>query len=118
VADAVAAAGGALPGVDLSTINLARPLADGEQVLVGVAGGGGGTAGSADPGADPSTAPLDLNAASLVQLEALPGVGPVLAQKILDWRSAHGRFSNVNELREVGGIGDKKFGDIAPKVRV
>lgn len=117
VADALAAAGGTLPGVDLATINLARPVVDGEQILVGIAGAGTGGAGS--PGAPGGAAgPLDLNAATLEQLEALPGVGPVLAQKILDWRTAHGRFSNVDELREVGGIGDKKYGDIAPKVRV
>jgi competence protein ComEA len=101
--------------VDLATINLARPVVDGEQILVGVAGAGGPAA----PGASGGTSgPLDLNAATLEQLEALPGVGPVLAQKILDWRTAHGRFTNIDELREVGGIGDRKFSDISPKVRV
>jgi competence protein ComEA len=117
VADALAAAGGTLAGVDLATINLARPVVDGEQILVGIAGAGAGGAGSSGSSVV-AAGPLDLNAATLEQLEALPGVGPVLAQKILDWRTAHGRFSNVDELREVGGIGDKKYGDIAPKVRV
>jgi competence protein ComEA len=127
VADALLAAGGVLPGVDLATINLARPVVDGEQILVGVGvgggSGGGGSGGSGGVGAGPggasgSSGPLDLNAATLAQLEALPGVGPVLAQRILDWRLAHGRFSAVGELREVGGIGAKKFADIEPKVRV
>jgi len=113
VDDAVRAAGGALPGTDLAALNLARPLVDGEQVVVGSAGGSG--AGGRDP-ADPGR--LDLNTATLDQLEGLPGVGPVLAQRILDWRSAHGRFSSVDELREVGGIGERKFADIAPRVRV
>jgi competence protein ComEA len=116
VADALAAAGGTLPGVDLATINLARPVVDGEQILVGIAGAGGGAGPPGSTGA--AAGPLDLNAATLEQLEDLPGVGPVLAQKILDWRTAHGRFSTIDELREVGGIGDKKYGDIAPKVRV
>lgn len=123
VADALLAAGGVLPGVDLATINLARPVVDGEQILVGIGGGavggGGAAVGSGGvAGAAGTSGPLDLNAATLEQLEALPGVGPVLAQRILDWRQAHGRFSAVGELREVGGIGAKKFADIEPKVRV
>ncbi len=61
---------------------------------------------------------MDLNQATLEQLEDLPGVGPVLAQRMLDFRAAHGRFSSVDELREVGGIGDKKFEQISPKVKV
>lgn len=123
VADALLAAGGVLPGVDLATINLARPVVDGEQILVGVGagpgvGGSGGSGSGGAAGAAGTSGPLDLNAATLEQLEALPGVGPVLAQRILDWRLAHGRFSTVGELREVGGIGAKKFADIEPKVRV
>jgi competence protein ComEA len=61
---------------------------------------------------------VDLNTATLEQLESLPGVGPVLAQRIIDWRTANGRFSTVDELREVGGIGERKFADLAPRVRV
>ena len=121
VADALLAAGGVLPGVDLATINLARPVVDGEQILVGVGvggGAGGGGSGGGSGGAGGAAGPLDLNAATLEQLDSLPGVGPVLAQRILDWRLAHGRFSTVGELREVGGIGAKKFADIEPKVRV
>jgi competence protein ComEA len=115
VADALVAAGGALPGVDLSLLNLARQLADGEQVLVGVAGApdAGGTA-----SAGASTDGVDLNTATVGQLDGLPGVGPVLAQRIVDWRTSHGRFTSVDELGQVGGIGPKKLGDIRPHVRV
>jgi competence protein ComEA len=131
VADALVAAGGVLPGVDLAAINLAALVTDGEQIVVGVPGmagsggaaGSGGSGGSAGSGTgsgtgDASSGPVDLNAATLEQLEALPGVGPVLAQRILDFRTAHGHFSDVGELREVGGIGERKYAEIAPKVRV
>jgi competence protein ComEA len=116
VADALAAAGGTLPGVDLSTLNLARQLADGEQVLVGVAAAALPAGGTGPAGA--SGAPVDLNSATVDQLDGLPGVGPVLAQRIVDWRTAHGRFSSVDQLSQVGGIGAKKLADITPHVRV
>jgi competence protein ComEA len=116
VADAVAAAGGALPGVDLSTLNLARVLVDGEQVLVGIPGTS--TPGGAQPGVGGGAGTIDLNTATVDQLDSLPGVGPVLAQRIVDWRTAHGRFTSVDQLGQVGGIGPKKFGDIKPHVTV
>jgi competence protein ComEA len=119
VADVIASAGGALPGADLTSVNLARQVTDGEQIVVGVPGARPPTA---SPGAGPSTGgaggQVDLNTASLAQLEGLPGVGPVLAQRILDWRTEHGRFSSVDELQEVSGVGPKKFESLKPHVRV
>jgi len=121
VIDAVRAAGGPLPGVDLGALNLARRVADGELIFVGgpppapaVPAGDG----SAVPGGQ-SGGPLDLNAATVEQLDALPGVGPVLAQRIVDYRAAHGgRFESVDQLRDVDGIGDSKFGELRDKVTV
>ena len=117
VTDAVAAAGGMLTGVDPTTVNLARKLSDGEQLVIGrpAAAAPAGTA--ASTGADPS-GPVDLNSATVAQLDALPGVGPVLAQRIVDWRSQHGRFDSVTQLSSVSGIGDAKFADLAPLVTV
>lgn len=123
VADALRAAGGARPGVDLDTLNRARVLVDGEQIIVGAppgqapaAGtGGGGTGGGAGP-ATPA-GPVSLNTATVDQLDTLPGVGPVLAQHILDYRAQHGGFRSVDELREVNGIGDRRFADLRPLVR-
>lgn len=117
VDDAVQQAGGARRGTDLSGLNLARVLVDGEQVLVGVVGPVPGAAASAAEQAPGSaTALVSLNTASLDQLDTLPGVGPVTAQKILDWREANGAFSAVEELLEVDGIGDKTLAEIAPHV--
>ncbi|MGW0117069.1 helix-hairpin-helix domain-containing protein [Streptomyces sp. NPDC003327] len=120
VADAVRAAGGAKPEADLTGLNRARVLMDGEQVLVGVPGPPGGGAGTgAAPGAGPPgpPVPLSLNAATVEQLDALPGVGPVLARHIVDHRTEHGGFRTVAELREVNGIGERRFADLEPLVR-
>ncbi len=114
VIDALKRAGGARHGVDLSTLNLARVLVDGEQILVGVAPVGG--AAGAVPPAPGGTTLVNLNTGTLDQLDALPGVGPVTAQKIVDWRTTHGRFTAVDELLEVDGIGEKTFAEIAPHV--
>jgi competence protein ComEA len=103
--DAIAAAGGPTAKAQLDTVNLAAPVADGEQVVVPKRGPGGVAAvSSAAAGSSPS-APLDLNSATLEQLENLPGVGPVTAQKILDFRQQHGAFHSVAELAGVPGIG-------------
>jgi competence protein ComEA len=101
---AIAAAGGATRKAELDAVNLAAPVADGEQVVVPGRGAGGGAAVSSPAGSSPS-APLDLNSATLEQLEALPGIGPVTAQKILDYRQQHGAFHSVDELQGVPGIG-------------
>jgi competence protein ComEA len=119
VVDALEAAGGARPGVRLGTLNLARVLTDGEQVVVGVPPLPGVAASAADaPGAVPdgTTPMVNLNSATQAQLEELPGVGPVTAQSILAFRSENGAFTAVDELLEVSGIGDATLAKIAPYV--
>jgi competence protein ComEA len=122
VVDALRRAGGARSRVDLSALNLARVLVDGEQILVGrpaQAGGIAAGAAAAAPDASASGAAgalVNVNTATLDQLDTLPGVGPVTAQKILDWRTSHGAFSSVDELMEVDGIGEKTLADLAPHV--
>lgn len=119
VDDAISAAGGARRGVPLRNLNLAAVLVDGEQILVGP-GAGAALAGPAAPaaaaGASSPAAPVPLNTASLEQLETLPGVGPVTAQKILDYRAAHGSFSAIDQLKDVSGIGDVTFAELEPLV--
>jgi competence protein ComEA len=112
VADALQAAGGALPGIDLSGLNIARRLGDGEQVNVGVP-----PPVDNPPGADPS-GKIDLNSASVTQLDTLPGVGSVTAQRLVDWRTKHGRFTSVEQLREVDGIGPARFAQLKDLVVV
>lgn len=134
VADAIDEVGGATGRADLGSVNLARLLVDGEQVVVpkpgesiaaapapgAAAPGAGAPAGGAPAGgaAPAAGGPVNLNTADLATLETLPGVGPVLAQRILDWRTEHGRFTAVEELGEVSGIGDKIYAQLAPKVTV
>jgi competence protein ComEA len=112
IADAVARAGGATRKADLAQVNLAAPLADGEQVVVPKRGapatGSAGATGSAVGAASPA-APVQLSTATLEQLDSLPGVGPATAQKILDYRTKHGAFSSVDELDAVPGIGPKRL---------
>jgi competence protein ComEA len=126
VADAIEAAGGARRGADLAALNLARLVVDGEQVHVpkpgeAPAAGGTGVPGAAGGvsagGAGGAGGPLvSLNTADVAALDTLPGVGPVLAQRIVDWRTEHGRFTSVDELGEVSGIGDKLMSQLRPKV--
>ena len=114
VADALAAAGGPLPGTDTTALNLARPLTDGEQILVGVTPPDAAPGAPAAPGS--ATAPLSLNTATEPQLDALPGVGPVLAQHIIDFRTQHGSFTSLQQLRQIPGIGPRKFATLQPLV--
>jgi competence protein ComEA len=107
VADALAAAGGATARAEIELVNLAAPLADGEQVVVPARG-----AAAAPGGASSPAAPLDLNTASLEQLDGLPGIGPTTAQKILDYRQAHGAFRSLEDLDAVPGIGPSRLAQL------
>ena len=122
LADALTAAGGALPGIDVALLNPARKVTDGELILVGVTAppgqpAPGPAAGGGAPGG-PAAGPVNLNTATLAQLDALPGVGPVLAQRILDHRDRHGGFRSVADLRQVDGIGDARYEQLKELVTV
>jgi len=141
IADALQAAGGAMDGADTIGLNMARPVGDGEQIVVGLAPlsglpkalgssvGSGSAAGPAPvstpgkPTGGPKTGPktgeaLDLNTATVEQLDALPGVGPVTAAAILAWRQANGKFTSVDQLAEVDGIGPSRLDKLRALVRV
>jgi len=118
VVDALEAAGGAKPGVDLSGLNLARLLVDGEQVVVGQPPPAGVLASAVPTAGAPGGPLVNLNTAGQAELEALPEVGPVTAQAIMAWREEHGGFTSVDELLEVDGIGDATLGQLAPLVTV
>jgi competence protein ComEA len=108
VDDAIRAAGGPLRPRELARTNLAARVTDGELLVIGRKSGHGG---------DDSTGGLvDLSAASLTKLETLPGVGPVTAQKIVDWRNAHGGFTTVEQLQQVPGIGPTRYAELSPLV--
>ena len=109
IADALARAGGATRRADLALVNLAAPLADGVQIVVPARVAPATASSVAGPAADATTGPVHLNTATLEQLDALPGVGPVTAQKILDYRQKHGAFANVDELDAVPGIGPARL---------
>jgi competence protein ComEA len=124
VIDAIEAAGGGAPDADLNRLNLAAKVADGQRVLVqrvgeaapagpAVAGGGGSGGGSADP-----SGLVNLNSATQAEFEALPGIGPSLAGSIITERERRGGFRSVNELRDVRGIGEKRFADLKDKVTI
>ncbi|HET9171237.1 MAG TPA: ComEA family DNA-binding protein [Actinospica sp.] len=124
ILDALNAAGGPLPGTDLTALNQAQVLVDGEQVLVGVtpppqndpgapAGRGKKSHGKAGTG---SAQPVHLNTAAVEDLEQLPGVGPALAERIIDYRTAHGPFHSVDDLRQVSGFGGQRFTNLAPMI--
>ena len=108
VADAVARAGGATAKADLALVNLAAPVADGTQIVVPARARSAAAAGGTSAAAAPA-GPVHLNTATLEDLDALPGVGPVTAQKILDYRQQHGAFSSVDELDAIPGIGPARL---------
>jgi competence protein ComEA len=121
--DALAKAGGPRPRAALELVNLAAPVADGQQVVVpakaraaappAAAGGAAGSVAGVQP-----AGPIHLNTATLEELDALPGVGPVTAQKILDYRAAKGAFSSVDELDAVPGIGPARLEQLKPLVQL
>lgn len=117
VADAIEAAGGFLPGTDPAAVNLAAVVADGQQIAVGVAGAADGGV-APGPGSPAPGGLVNLNTASVTELDALPGIGPVLAQRIVDHRSQQGRFRSVAELDDVPGIGPAIAAELAELVTV
>ena len=102
VADVVAAAGGAKSGADLGELNLAATVRDGEQIVVPMPG-------EVSPGSGEASRGIDLNRSPAAELEELPGVGPVLASRIVEYREANGPFSEIEDLLDVGGIGEAKL---------
>ncbi|MED5813115.1 ComEA family DNA-binding protein [Mycolicibacterium sp. 050232] len=137
IADALEAAGGPLDGADLIGLNMARRVGDGEQILVGIeappgqpatmgssvagdapaSSGGAPSAGSTKTRPGPPSGPVDLNTATVEDLDALPGVGPVTAEAIVSWRAAHGRFDSVDQLGDVDGIGPARLEKLRELVR-
>lgn len=131
VADALTAAGGALPGADLAGINLAQRVADGDQIVVGVlppdppppasgvsSAGAGTSGGSSATASEGGGGPVNLNTADVAALDALPGVGPVTAAAIIGWREANGPFADVEQLGEVDGIGPARLARLRALVTV
>ncbi len=131
VTDAIGRAGGVLPGTDTTGLPLAQRLTDGEQVLVdgragparplaaaGAAPVDPSSSGSAGAAAGPAGGLVDLNTATASQLDGLPGIGPVLAQRIVDWRTQHGSFASTSQLSEIDGLGQKKISDLLALVTV
>jgi len=112
VSDAITAAGGLKPEANTSSINLARPLKDGEKLLIT------DQAAAITTGETGSSALLDLNSATIEQLDSLPGIGPTRAEAIIQYRTEHGSFVTVEELREIPGIGDDLYNQILPLVVV
>lgn len=119
VDDALRAAGGAKPKADLRSVNLARKVADGEQVFVPEQGGGGATADAGTVGTDGADGvKVNINTATAAELETLPGIGEVTAGNIIAWREQHGPFTSVEQLLEVDGIGDRRLSQLRDRVTV
>ena len=118
--DALNLAGGALPGVSLGDINLAHLLFDGEQIIVGAPRVSYSSSSRSAPKAKAPTAasPLSLNSATLAQLDTLPGIGPVMANRIFAYRKLNGPFTLLEDLKKVSGIGDATFAEISKLVRI
>jgi competence protein ComEA len=113
-------AGGANSAADLQGVNLAAKVSDGQQVIVPSRAAAGMASGTGSPavGATAGAGPISLNAATPEQLDELEGIGPATAQKILDWRKQHGGFRSVDDLKQITGIGPKRFESLKDKVRM
>jgi competence protein ComEA len=109
VSDAIAHAGGLTPRADRDAVNLAAPVSDGQQVLVPARGAVASAAGS---GGETTSGPVSLSAATAAQLDTLPGIGPVTAQKIVDYRTQHGSFTSVDGLDAIPGIGPARIAEL------
>jgi competence protein ComEA len=118
VADAIDAAGGVLPDTDLSGVNLARKVADGELIVIGIPPPSGAGPATGPGGGGGPVGLVNLNTATLEQLQTLPGVGPVLAQRIVEYREQNGGFGSVADLRKVSGIGDARYNELKARVTV
>jgi competence protein ComEA len=116
VIDAIMSAGGLLETADQCGINLARPLSDGEQLIVPSKPEGEATSGcqtvTSGGSSGGASGPISLSRADFATLDSLPGIGPTLAQRIIDWRTANGGFTSVDQLADVSGIGDKLFSQL------
>lgn len=113
VADAIEAAGGLLPDANVEHLNLARKVIDGELIVVGIPGPPGATGAAPDSGGK-----VNLNTATVAELENLPGIGPALAQRIIDYRTQHGPFASIEQLQQVPGIGEVRFAELKDHVTV
>ena len=109
VADALRAAGGALRPADVATLDLAARVSDGQLLLIGVPQLSGASGAGAGASAGGGSAPVSLSSATADQLDALPGIGPVLARRIVDWREAHGGFTSLSQLQQVPGVGPRTY---------
>ncbi len=118
VMDAIVAAGGTRPGTDTSDINLARIVKDGEQIYVEIETSRNLTTQTPTRVARKRTGPININRATAGELDSLPGIGPVLASRIIDYRKTNGPFLSVDDLQKVSGIGSAKFAQFKSKVRV
>jgi competence protein ComEA len=115
---AVRRAGGATSGADLQGVNLAAKVADGQQIVVPRKGATGAAAAGSGADGSGTTGPVSLNTATAAELDQLDGVGPATAEKILAWRKQHGGFRSVDDLKQISGIGPKRFEALKDKVRI